>query len=352
MPHRAPIAICFLRCRRSGANKYDLGELLNRRWKNTGTAFSTGIRKKKFMRVGYVGLGAMGGPLARHLVGKHRLTVFDLNPSAVGALTELGARAASSCAELARECEIVILCLPRSADVERALFAAGGLAEGLAPGAVVVDQTSGLPEMTREFAGRLGRQGVLMMDAPVSGAMAMAVAGTISIIVSGPRAVFDTAEPVLKDISPNVLYCGERIGDGQALKTVNNLLSVCCRLSTLEIVALGRKLGLSLEAMTRALNCTAGRTYTSRGMLPAIAEGRASTKFQLALQVKDMNQALSLGIEKKVPMPIGNAARGLLQIGLSTLGPHAQLEEMIGVIERMAATRFVAPGSQEKGARA
>ena len=294
----------------------------------------------------------MGRPLARHLVGKHTLTVYDLSPSAVAAFEELGARSASSCAELARGCDVVLLCLPRSQDVQQVLFAPQGLAEGLAPGAVVIDQTSGLPEKTREFTRRLAEQGVSMLDAPVSGAMALAVAGTISIIVSGPRDVFERVEPVLRDISPNVLYCGQRVGNGQALKSVNNFLSVCCRFSTLEIVALGRKLGLSMEAMTEALNWTAGRSYTSQGMLPAIMAGRASTKFHLALMIKDMNQAMTLGLDAGVPMPIGSAARGLLQIGLGLQGPDAQLEEMIGVVERMAATRFVDSTEQEKAGRA
>lgn len=293
------------------------------------------------MRIGYIGLGAMGGALARHLVSKHNLTVFDLNKSAVATFQELGARAASSCAELARESEIVLLCLPRSSDVKQVIFGPGGLAEGLSAGTIVVDQTSGVPQETRGFAQRLEQQGVLMMDAPVSGAMATAIAGTIAVIASGPRAVYEKVAPVLKGISPNVLYCGERVGNGQTMKAVNNLMNVSCRFSTLEAVALGRKLGLPLEAMTEALNCTTGRSYTSQGMLPAIAAGRQSTKFHLALQVKDINQAIMLGTDEGVSMPIAGVARGLLQIGLSTLGPNAQLEEMIGVVEDMAATRFV-----------
>lgn len=293
------------------------------------------------MRIGYIGLGAMGGALARHLVGKHSLTVLDLNASAVAVLTDLGARTAASCAELAKDCEIVLLCLPRSSDVQKVIFGPRGLAEGLSPGAIVVDQTSGVPQETRAFAQQLAERGVMMMDAPVSGAMATAVAGTISIIASGPRAVFDKVAPVLKDISPNVFHCGERVGNGQTMKAVNNLMNVCCRFSTLEVVALGRKLGLPLEALTEALNRTTGRTFTSQGMLPAIAAGRQSTKFHLALQVKDMNQAIMLGTAESVPMPVAGVARGLLQIGLSSLGPNSQLEEMIGVVEGMAGTRLV-----------
>lgn len=292
------------------------------------------------MRVGYIGLGAMGGTLARHLVGRYPLHVMDIDQAAVAGLEALGARSAASAAELARDCDLVLLCLPRSTDVEQVIFGPAGLAEGLGRGKVVVDQTSGVPSATREFARRLGEIGVSMLDAPVSGAMATAVAGTISIIASGPKDTFEKALPVLKSISANVFYCGERIGNGQTMKAVNNMMNVGCRLATLEAVAMGRKYGLTLEAMTEALNSTTGRNYTTQRMLPAIAEGRQSTKFALALQLKDMDQALMLGFERGVPMPMASVGRALLQIALNTLGENAQLEQLIEAIASMAGTRL------------
>ncbi|MDR5798115.1 NAD(P)-dependent oxidoreductase [Caballeronia sp. LZ008] len=297
------------------------------------------------MRIGYIGLGAMGGALARHLIGKYPLSVFDLNQKAVDAFVELGATAAATPAELARNSDVVLLCLPRSSDVYSVLFGPSGAAEGLSAGKIVVDQTSGVPAETREFARQLEDMGVTLFDAPVSGAMATAIAGTISIIASGPQDVFEKALPVLKSISPNVFHCGERVGNGQTMKTVNNMMNVSCRLATLEVVAMGRKYGLPLELMTEAINATTARNYTSQGMLPAIAEGRQSTKFWLALQVKDIHQAISLAAEQKVPMPIGGVARSILQIGLNSLGKDAQLEQMIGVIESMADTKFVSAPS-------
>ncbi|MFL9942363.1 NAD(P)-dependent oxidoreductase [Paraburkholderia graminis] len=293
------------------------------------------------MRVGYIGLGAMGGALARHLIGKFPLSVFDLNKKAVDSFVELGAAAAATPAELARNSDLILLCLPRSSDVHAVLFGPDGVAQGLSAGKIVIDQTSGVPAETRAFARQLEQTDVSVFDAPVSGAMATAIAGTISIIASGPRDAFERALPVLQSISPNVFHCGERVGNGQTMKTVNNMMNVSCRLATLEIVAMGRKLGLPLELMTQAINATTARNYTSQGMLPAIAEGRQSTKFWLALQVKDIHQAISLAAGQKVPMPIGGAARSLLQIGLNSLGKDAQLEQMIGIIESMADTRFV-----------
>jgi 3-hydroxyisobutyrate dehydrogenase len=292
------------------------------------------------MRVGYIGLGAMGGALARHLVAKHELTVLDLNRAAVTAFEQLGAVAAATSKELARNREVVLLCLPRSADVERVLFGPDGLAEGLSAGTIVIDQTSGIPDETRRFARLLAERGVSMLDAPVSGAMATAIAGTVSIIASGPKDVFEKAAPILKDISPNVFHCGERVGNGQTMKSVNNMMNAGCRLATLEAVAMGRRYGVPLEAMTEALNHTMGRNFTTQGMLVAIAEGRQSTNFRLALQLKDENQALSMGITEGAPTPLSDIVRGLLQVGVNSLGENAQLEEMIGVIESMAGTRL------------
>src|SRR6516164_2019848 len=140
------------------------------------------------MRIGYIGLGAMGGALARHLVGTFPLSVFDLNQAAVESFVALGATRAATPAELARASDVILLCLPRSSDVQAVLFGPNGVAEGLSAGKIVVDQTSGVPSETRGFARQLEEMDVSLFDAPVSGAMATAIAGTISIIASGPDA--------------------------------------------------------------------------------------------------------------------------------------------------------------------
>ncbi len=292
------------------------------------------------MRVGYVGLGAMGGALAAHLVQKHSLTVLDLNRDAVASFVARGAHGAADCSDLARRSEVVLLCLPRSSDVRDVLFGPSGLAESLAPGTVVIDQTSGAPSETREFARELERRDIKLLDAPVAGGMAAAFARTVSIIVSGDRAALDRVRPVLTDISPNLYYVGETVGNGQTMKAVNNMMNCCVRVASLECVAMGRKLGLSLETMIEALNATSAWNFTTRGMLPALAQGRQSTQFRLALQVKDANQAIGMGADHNVTMPLCSLAAGMLQIGLNTLGKDAQLEQMIGVVESMAATRL------------
>ncbi|WP_244618236.1 NAD(P)-dependent oxidoreductase [Rhodoferax sediminis] len=296
------------------------------------------------IKIGYIGLGAMGGALARRLVGTHKLTVWDVNAAAAASFDKLGATVAPSAAELARQCDIVLLCLPRSSDVRKLVFGPSGLAEGLSAGKLVIDQTSGVPAETHEIATQLATSGVAMIDAPVSGGVAGAAAGTITIMASGPQDNYQKALPVLTAISTTIFRCGSRVGDAQAMKLVNNVLSAGCRLATLEIVAMGRKMGLSLAAMTDVINKGSGRNRTSKVMLQGLVDGKPSaSSFAMSLMLKDMNQAIQLGMECGAPTTITNVVRGLLQIGVSTLGESAQLEEVMGLIESMAATRIVNP---------
>lgn len=292
------------------------------------------------MKVGYIGLGAMGSALARRLLRDHALSVWDINDAAVAAFEKLGASVAPSAAELARRCDVVLLCLPRTADVRQVIFGTGGLAEGLTPGKIVIDQTSGIPEETRAIARQLAEQGVAMLDAPVAGGVPAAEAGTITIMVSGATETYQAASPVLHAISATVIRCGERLGDGQAIKLVNNVINASVRLATLEVVAMGRKAGLSLATLSEVINMSTACSRISQNVLPALLEGRAATNFALPLMVKDVDQAIALGIEAGAPMPIASITRGLLQIGVNTLGKDARLEDVVGLIESMAGTRL------------
>ncbi|MCM3372952.1 NAD-binding protein, partial [Bacillus velezensis] len=137
-----------------------------------------------------------------------------------------------------------------------------------------------------------------------------------------------------------VFRCGERVGDGQAIKLVNNVMNAACRLATLEIVAMGRKSGLPLATLTDLLNKSTARNRITETMLPAIVEGRAATNFALPLMVKDVRQAIELGMNAGAPMPVSSIALGLLQTGVNTLGQDARLEDVVKLIESMAGTRL------------
>lgn len=293
------------------------------------------------MQLGYVGLGAMGGALARRLMLSHQLRVLDLNPEAVATFADNGAIPVQDGASLARECDIVLLCLPRSSDVRDAIFGEGGLLEGLEPGKVVVDQTSGDPDQTRQMAAELADKGITLIDAPVSGGPAGADAGTIAIMVAGPMEAYATVKPYLESISPNVVHCGDT-GNGHVVKLVNNTIAACNRIGMLEAVAMGRKYGLSLEIMNDVINKSSGRSGATERLLPAMIAGEDASNFGLALMHKDVSLATQLGINCGAPMFLHNVLRGLLQTGLYERGEGANLDEMIPVIEAMADVQFKA----------
>ena len=291
------------------------------------------------MKLGYVGLGAMGGALARRLMLSHKLRVLDLKPEAVAEFSENGAIPAQDGASLARECDIVMLCLPRSSDVRAAIFGEGGLLEGLTPGKIVVDQTSGDPDQTRAMAAELAEQGITLIDAPVSGGPAGADAGTIAIMAGGSMEAFEKVKPYFESISPNVIHCGE-IGNGHVVKLVNNTIAACNSLAMFEAVAMGRKYGLSLETMDAVINKSSGRSGATERGLPALIEGRASSNFAMALMLKDVSLATQLGMNCGAPMLMHNIARGLLQTGVYECEDGANTDEVRKVIEVMADVKF------------
>ena len=287
------------------------------------------------MELGYVGLGAMGGALARRLMLKHKLRVFDARPQAVAEFAGNGAIPVQDAASLARECDIVMLCLPRSADVRDVIFGSGGLIEGLEPGKIVIDQTTGDPDETRAMAAELAERGITLVDAPVSGGPAGADAGTIAIMVGGAVETFEAVKPALESISPNVMHVGD-IGNGHVVKLVNNTIAAVNRVGMLEAVAMGRKYGLSLETMNDVINKSSGRSGATERVLPALLAGKASSNFALALMLKDVSLATQLGSKCGAPMLVHGVVRGMLQAGLYEQGEDANFDDMANVIEQMS----------------
>lgn len=305
------------------------------------------------MKVGYVGLGAMGRALATHLIAAADLHVFDRSASAIATLQELGATPAASLTDLAAGCAVVFLCLPRSADVEQVLFGSGGLAEALSPGTIVIDQTSGIPIQTRRFSDALAARNISLIDAPVAGGVPAAIVGGITIMASGPRDAYQTAHPLLEAITRKVHCCSERVGDAQALKSVNNIINAAYRISILEIAAVGRFLGLSIDQMAEALDAGPGRNFMTAKLLPAIAEGRSSTDFSLALMVKDLDQASALSMEVGASTPASEIARGLIRVALNQLGADARLDDIVPFMEQLTGQAFMgtAPPMADQDAR-
>ncbi len=292
------------------------------------------------MNLGYVGLGNMGGALARRLLLTRSLRVHDLKPEAVQALAAEGAQPAQSLEALGRACEAVMLCLPTSNEVREAIFGEGGLAEGMAPGGLIVDQTTGDPNATRAMAAELAERGLELIDAPVSGGPHGAAAGTIAIMVGGTATQFAQMRPVFEAISPNVFHCGA-VGAGHAMKLVNNVISASVRAATFEAIAMGVKNGLSLAACAEVLHKGSARSYTTEFTLPRLADGSGKSNFALELMLKDVRLATELGSESGAPMFVANVVRNLFQQAVNEHGGGEDVNALIHTVERNAGVRVV-----------
>lgn len=296
------------------------------------------------MQIGYVGLGNMGGALATRLQKSRSLLVFDRDAQAVARLVSTGARRAESLDEVAAACDVVMLCLPTSDHVRQVLFGDGsdtGLADLAKPGAIFIDQTSGDPLATRGMAEGLSKRGMDLLDAPVSGGIAGAEAGTIAIMVGAERELFDRVRPVFDDISSNVFYAGG-VGNGHVIKLVNNLLSGAQRLLTLEAMALAAKNGVDPKAAHAILMAGGGRNaYIEKILGPRVLEGDLNPGFTLGLAHKDVRLACELARASEVPAFFGGLTRELYQLCIAENGAQAQVDTAALLIDRWAGTAVV-----------
>ena len=292
------------------------------------------------IKVGYVGLGVMGGALARRLMLSRPMTVYDLRPELMRAFVAEGAEAAADLPTLAHACDVIMICVPTSADVRTSIFGPGGLAEGLSPGKIIVDQTTGDPVQTRAIAADLTRLGVAMVDAPVSGGPRGAAAGTIAIMCGGPEDALATVRVILDEISPNIVHCGE-VGHGNVAKLVNNTVAACNRLITLEAATMGFTYGLALDDMAQVINAGTGWNAASERILPVLGTGERTADFRLELMVKDLRLASRMGMVCGAPMLVANMVRSMFETGMNELGSDAQIDDMAKLFEAMAGVTFM-----------
>lgn len=295
------------------------------------------------MQLGYVGLGSMGGALARRLLRKHQLRLYDLRPQTVASLAELGGIASQTGKALAAECDLVMTCLPTSKQVEQAIFASDGLAAGLKKGGIIADMTTGDPNATRAMANDLKGAGITLIDAPVSGGPHGADAGTIAIMVGAPADVYARVQPIFESISPNIFHCGA-VGNGHTMKLVNNVVAASVRVATFEAVSMGIKAGLSLETCAAVLAKGSARSYTTEITLPKFVKGELKTNFTLGLMHKDVRLATELGVASAVPMPVSNLVREIFQIALNDQGADADVNCLVRVNERLAGVTIAPKG--------
>jgi len=241
------------------------------------------------VRLGFVGLGHMGVPMTARLADAgHDVRGFDVDPAARARAT---AATADSLAEAASGAEVVVLMLASSA-VVRQVVLDDGLLDVLDPGALVVDMGSSDPTQTRELAAAAASRGFGYVDAPVSGAVVGAEAGTLTIMFGGTAEELARCEPFFASLGKKIVHAGP-VGAGHALKALNNLLSATSFLITLEAIAAGARFGLDPKVMIDAINDSTGRSWSTEHKVPQFVEPRSFTSgFAMRLMVKDIRTAI------------------------------------------------------------
>jgi 2-hydroxy-3-oxopropionate reductase len=287
------------------------------------------------MKVGFIGLGAMGSPMARNLQqGGHALHVWARRPQAMQALVETGATAVNSPAEIASRCDAVIVMVTNTADVESVLFGEQGIIHGAKPGTVVIDMSTISPNATRTMAAKLAERGIDMLDAPVSGGISGAKAATLSIMVGGKPEVLHKARPLLECMGKTIVHIGDN-GAGQVAKACNQLALCVTQQGVAEALLFAEKNGVDGNKVRAAL--LGG--FASSKILDMQGDKMLRRDFtphvDARLHHKDMGIVLQMAHERGLALP---AAAITLQI-LNALmnaenGGHVDSAAVITVLEK------------------
>jgi 3-hydroxyisobutyrate dehydrogenase len=290
------------------------------------------------MKVSFLGLGAIGRPMARRVAeAGFDLTVWNRTTAKARELSgTTGARCARTPAEAARGAEVVITCLSTSQDVEYLLGQPEGLLVGLERGAVLVDCTSGDPRTSRRIGERLEERGVAFMDAPVSGGTSGAEKGTLTVMCGGDAAVLERVRPVLQSFGQKIVHCGG-VGTGDLVKAMNQALLAIHIWSGAEALAAAVKGGVSARVALDVINASSGRSNASMNLFPERVLTRAFPRtFRLALLDKDVNIAADAAREEQVPAPFFELAAGLFKSAHKELGEEADHVEAVKIVEQWA----------------
>jgi 2-hydroxy-3-oxopropionate reductase len=287
-------------------------------------------------RVGYIGLGIMGKPMAGHILkAGYSLTVHNRSRAAVDELVAAGAQAVHSPKEVAQASDVVFTNLPDSPDVEQVALGPDGIIEGAEVGMVFIDNSTIKPETARIVARKLDEVGVHALDAPVSGGDVGAKAGTLAIMVGGKREAFDSVLPILKAIGKTITYVGES-GAGQVAKACNQIMVAAQMVAMGELLLLAQKAGVDPRRVVDAIRGGAAGCWTLDNKPQRLFTGERGPGFKAYMQHKDLGIVLDTARTYGMPLPITSGAmqlyESMLQLGMRDLDNSA----VIGVLEAMA----------------
>lgn len=283
-------------------------------------------------KIGFIGVGNMGGPMAQNLVKAGRqLVVYDVRPDALAPFGNK-IQVASSPAEVASVAEIVLASLPRPEIVQDVVFGKDGVASGTRR-RIFVDLSTTGPRVARAIANELKKEDVIALDGPVSGGVPGAIKGTVAVMLAGPKREADIVTPILSGMG-KVFYIGPEPGMGQVMKLINNLLSATAQAATAEAVIMGTKYGLDPSLIIEVLNAGTGRNSATDTKWPnEVLPRRFKGGFAMGLMVKDLKLALDTADELHVPMWVHQAVKQLWLYAEGRGGPDQDITELVKHLE-------------------
>ncbi len=268
------------------------------------------------MKIGFIGVGNMGGPMCRNIIRNtnHEVAVFDLNPDAVAACVALGASAGASTAAVAAAADVVFTSLPMPKHVEAVALGPDGIAAHARPGTVYIDLSTNSAATARRVHDGMAAKGMTMLEAPVSGGVPRATDGSIVIMVGGEASVFEAQLPLLKSFSKEVIHVGP-IGMGSVAKLCNNMLAFCNLAAASEALLLGAAAGIDVHKLYDVICNASGNSDAFRGLGPKAFERNFKPGFALDLAHKDMRLALEMADECGMPGMIAPQVMTLMRMG-------------------------------------
>ena len=299
------------------------------------------------MKIGFIGLGNMGGPMALNLMkAGHALVVSDVRREAAKPHLEGGAKWADTPQAVARESELILTSLPGPPEVEMVALGAGGITHGAVPGTIYADLSTNSPTVMRKIHAVFQEKGVHVLDAPVSGGVIGARRGSLQVMVGGDESIFREVKDVLRAVGNNVGYMGP-IGAGTIAKLVHNMISIVTRSIVAEGFTLGVKAGVKAEALLEAIRgASFGQGLILSHMIPdVVLKGDFdAVRFALKLARKDVGLATALAREYNVPMPLASLGEQILMEAMArgwgdkdSTSPWMLQEEAAGVKVRASA---------------
>ena len=257
------------------------------------------------MKIGFIGLGIMGRPMAKNLVkAGYDLTVYDLNEEAVADLVSCGARAADSSREASLEAEVVITMVPNSPQVREVVLGKDGMAEGASEGTVLIDMSSIDPTESRSIGMELKKYGIEMMDAPVSGGEPKAIEGTLSVMVGGRRELFDRYYDMLMVMAGSVVYVG-KLGAGNVAKLANQIIVAVNIAAVSEALTFAKKAGTDPELVYQAIRGGLAGSTVLDAKAPMMFRGDFKPGFRIELHIKDLGNAINAAHAVSSPVLTG-----------------------------------------------